>query len=235
MYIIGILIIPITVLTFILTSACIKLYVIEKMLSRQEDSIRIHYPNPLKTYEHIYREDMYSALIFLCSFAIFIKAVMHLFDENDCDWQAFLMYYLLATLFFCLSDTVVFLLRMAAGRIQGTVLFDQKTKTFYVFPSVTTNLYRYKEYHASDLFYLIENYPIDRKEKGVAYVFFTKEEKAYAFKVKGDNQIDPESVGLQQGFNGMSIPLKYRFHTTIPGCLAIIVALLVGCLLLFVY
>ena len=235
MYIIGVLIFPITVFTFILTSACFKTYVINKMLSRQEDSIRMQYPNPLKTYEHVDREDMYSALIFLCSFAIFIKAIMHLIDDNECDWQAFFMDYSLATLFFWLSDTIVFLLRMATGRIQGTVLIDQKAKTFYVFPSVTTNLYRYKEYHASDLFYLIEKYPVDRHEKGTACVFFTKEEKAYAFKVKGDNQIEPESVGLQQGFNGMTIPLKYRFHTTTPGCLATIVALLVSYLVYFVY
>lgn len=223
----GSIISLITLLAFLFISESIKKRVIGKMLSQQEDSIRMQYRNPLKTYEHVDIERIYSALVFPTCLGFFFIA------QVQDGWRAFLMYYLLATLVFCLTDTIVFLIRMAAGCIQGTVLFDQKEKTFYVFPSVTTNFYRYKEYHADNLFYLIENYTISKNEKGVAYVFFTKDEKAYAFKVKGDNQLDLKALLIRQAPIGMSIPFKYQFHTQIPGCLAVIIALLVGYLLYF--
>lgn len=229
MHIIGSFISFMSFVAFFCISVSIKKRVIGKMLSRQEDTLRMQYPNPLKTYEHVDIERIYSALVFLTCLGFFFIA------QVQDGWRAFLMYYLLATLVFCLTDTIVFLIRMAAGCIQGTVLFDQKEKTFYVFPSVTTNFYRYKEYHADNLFYLIENYTISKNEKGVAYVFFTKDEKAYAFKVKGDNQLDLKALLIRQAPIGMSIPFKYQFHTQIPGCLAVIIALLVGYLLYFLY
>ena len=227
MHIIGSFISFMSFVAFFCISVSIKKRVIGKMLSRQEDTLRMQYPNPLKTYEHVDIERIYSALVFLTSLGFFFVA------QDQDGWRAFLMCYLLAALVYCLSDTIVFLIRMAAGCIQGAVLFDQKDNTFYVFPSVTTNLYRYKEYHASDLFYLIENYPIDKYEKGLAYVFFTKDEKAYAFKVNGKNLVDLKALPSRQAPIGMSIPFKYRYHTQIPSCLALIAAILVGYLLYF--
>lgn len=232
MYFLDFIIIPITILTFIFTSAGIKKRVIGKMLSRQEDSIRMQYRNPLKTCEHVDIERVYSALMFITTFGIFIKAVLRLNNGND--WYAFGMYIMLAALVFCLSDTIVFLIRMTAGCIQGAVLFDEKEERFYVFPSITSNHNRYKEYHASNLFYLIENYSIDSYEKGTAYVFFTHDDRNYAFKVNGKNQINIDALISQQAPLDMSIPFKYRFHTQIPACIALIIALLVGILIFFV-
>ena len=229
MFILGSFIIVITIPVFIFTSAGIKKRIIGKMLSRQEDSIRMQYHNPLKTCEHVDIERVYSALMFITTTGIFIKAILQQFNGNG--WYAFGMCIMLAALVIYLSDTIVFLIRMTAGCIQGAVLFDEKEERFYVFPSITSNLYKYKEYHASNLFYLIENYSIDSYEKGIAYVFFTKDDRNYAFKVNGKGQTNIDALISQQAPLDMSIPFKYRYHTQIPACIAIIIALLVGILI----
>ena len=166
----------------------------------------------------------------LCaSFCIFMKGCVQLPGENG--WSAFFTYYFIAILVFWLSDTIVFLIRMVAGCIPGAVLFDEKEEMFYVFPSITSNIYKYKEYRASNLFYLIENYTIDQYEKGVGYVFFTKDESTYAFKINGKKHPNIDKLKLQEAPIDMSIPFKYQFHTKIVGFIFIIILLVVGSLM----
>ena len=228
MFVLGFVLGFFIIAIIIFTSAGIKKRVIDKMLSRQEDSIRMQYRNPLITCEHVDIEKIFSVGHFLPIFVILIKASVQLDSGNG--WHDFFMYYSFAILVFCLSDTILFLIRMAVGCIQGAILFDEKEERFYVFPSITSNLYKYKEYPASNLFYLIENYTGVGYEKGVVYVFFTKEENAYAFKINGKKHPNIDELILQQPPINMSIPFKYQFHTKIPGYISLIIALLVGIL-----
>ena len=137
-------------------------------------------------------------------------------------------YILLYILFFYLLDLAVFYIRMAAGRIQGAIIFDPQEKKIYAFPSVNSNYYLggYKEYHESELIHTSEHYYGWGSGSFYYYanVFFTKEKNEYAFKVddlKGNNFGE---ILSHQEPEDISIPFKHRFHSIILFLVSIIMA-----------
>lgn len=97
-----------------------------------------------------------------------------------------------------------------------------------MFPSLDSD--NYKEYHESELIYTTESYSSDdpsddRYWRKTAYVFFTKKENDFAFKVDNLYHNDFNAILSQRDPIDMSIPFKYRFHTIINLLIAMAISL----------
>ena len=128
-------------------------------------------------------------------------------------YQFLINYILPYTLFFYLLDLAVFYIRMARGCIQGAIIFDTQKKKIYAFPSLNSDYYLgdYKEYQESELVYTKEKYPGGFYEP--AYVFFTRKNEEYAFKV-GDMEENNFGEMLSQYLPAnISIPIKYDHYS----------------------
>ena len=212
-------------IAFIYTSSKAKRRIINEMLLQQEESVQLQKSTPLTTYEYADSEIAFTFLIFTCFFGLFLKACLQFY--NGSGWTGFWAYFFAGVLLSILSEIIVFYIRKAAGCIQGAVLFEPKEKMYYVFPSITSDYY--KEYLESDLFYIIENSQIKGHGKGAigaAYVFFTKDENAYFFKVMAEDHLGNDALILRKSPSDMPAPSKYRLHNliqVIPFLIAIVV------------
>lgn len=198
----------------------IKKHFIKKMLLHQKESIEVQIPNGLQVAKHADVESFYSLNSLLSSSFLFVIAFIFLFVGGN--QGLFLQYFLIGTIVFCLLDIIVYRFRKSAGFIQGTVLFNPKEKKIYAFPTIDSN--NYNVYRESELVYTVEKYSIGRASEK-AYVFFSKKDNRFAFKVKN---LEENGFGLmlsQKNPIDMSIPFEYRFHTIISACIAIILSI----------
>lgn len=203
-------------IAFIYTSSKAKRRIINEMRLQQEESVRLQKSIPLTTFEYPDTETGFTLLLSFCFLGVFFKACFQLLNGNG--WTGFWTYFFAGVLLSILSEIIVFYIRKAAGCIQGAVLFEPREKMYYVFPSITSDYY--KEYQESDLLYIIENSQIKGHGKGAigaAYVFFTKEEMAYAFKVMAEDHLGNDALILRKSPSYMPAPYNYRLHNLIQG------------------
>lgn len=212
----GILMIP------SIPARIIKKLVIKKMLLRQEESIKSRIPNMLLVAKHVDFEDSYSLMAAFSSSFIYLFALVELFSDDGIHWVGFGVLFLVGTTFSYLIDAIVFYIRRTAGFIQGAVLFDPKEKRIYAFPSITSVYYN--EYHESQLIYTTESYI----KHDTAYVFFTKKENEFAFKVDNLQYNNFEAILSQKEPADMSIPYKYQFHEIAAILIGVIGAFVIG-------
>lgn len=211
-------------IAFIYTSSKAKRRIINKILMEQEESVRLQKSIPLTTFEYPDTETAFTLLLFFCFLGVFFKACFQLLNGNG--WTGFWTYFFAGVLLSILSEIIVFYIRKDAGCIQGAVLFEPREKMYYVFPSITSDYY--KEYQESDLLYIIEKGQrkgLEKTPSGVAYVFFTKEEMAYAFKVMAEDSLN-DALILRQPPTFTPAPFKYRLYNliqVIPFLIAIVV------------
>lgn len=201
-------------------SIIIKGHIIEKMLLRQEESIKSRIPNMLLVAKPVDTEGIYSLMGMLSLYFIFIVTFEKLFLDDAFDWLGFLLLLLIGITYSSLTDVMVFCVRRAAGLIQGAVFFDPKDKRIYVFPSITSVYY--KDYHESQLIYTTERYSKD----DTAYVFFTRKDNNFAFKVDNLQYNSFEAILSQQEAIDMPIPFKHSFHTGIFNLITLAILLL---------
>lgn len=218
----------------------INKHIIKKRLLRQKRTIQSQNPNKLLSAEHVFGIEWAYLFSMLWAAAPFIigtffqipeasvKEMIHQMPfhikENIVNIVVFpLVYYMIALILFVLLNLLLLYVRKLLGKIQGAVLFDQKEKKVYVFPSIDSG--NYKEYHESELTYTTESYTSGSRSCSTAYVFFTKKDNDFAFKV--DNlQYNNFGVFLSlQKDNEISIPFKYRFHTFINLIIALAIFL----------
>ena len=221
---------------FFFTPYLINKYIIKKKLLRQERAIQTQFPQKLLTAEHVFGiEFSYIMIMMWCSAPFIIGILFHIpgaavnemirqlpfhVREDHVGLLGFLLYYMIVLLLFCLFNLLALYVRKALGKIQGAVLFDPQEKKVFVFPSIDSD--NYKEYCESELTYTTESYSIGARSGGsTAYVFFTKKENDFAFKV--DN-LEYNNFGVflsLQKDDNISIPFKYRFHTVIKFLVAL--------------
>lgn len=211
---------------FFFTPYGINKLIIKKRLLRQKESIQTLTPNRLLTAEHIFGiewniiHNMFFISLFFIGVALphipeaYVKEIIcqipfHI-REDIVDWPIIpIAYYMIALTIFILLNLILLYIRRAFRKIQGAVLFDPKEKKVYVFPSIDSD--NYKEYHESELTYTTESYWYPSE----AYVFFTKKENDFAFKVDNLKYNDFNRILSQRSPIDISIPFKYRFHELI--------------------
>ena len=204
-------------------------HIIRKRLLRQKRIIQSLIPNRLLPASHIFDiEQAYLCYMFIGSMPFIIgtffqipvasvKDIIHQMPfhikEIIVNLAVPLIYYMIALILFTLFNLILLYIRITLGKIQGAVLFDQKEKKVYVFPTLDSD--NYKEYHESELSYTTESYSSGRSSRHTAYVFFTRKENEFAFKL--DN-LEYNNFGVFLSLrddDDISIPFKYRFHTSI--------------------
>lgn len=199
----------------------IKRYLMKQTLLKQQKLI----PGQTQFAKHITDIEDYMSLLcfpFLCIFCFFGLFLINYDREHA--WSSLLGTFLFVTFLFYALDIGVFYLRRAAGAIQGAVLFDAKEKKVYAFPSLATDYYN--TYNESELVYTTERFRINKWRDKTVYVFFTKAENEFAFKVRDLEYNNFEAMLSQWEPIDMSIPFKHRFHTQIIGLIAFIFLLL---------
>ena len=225
-----VLLVPIIGL-YIYIPSWIKRRIIKHKHSLQLKATQAQTQNPLKMAKHpMGIEPYYSfavcfasgGLIYAVCFIYIVATIIVSFilseGFKEQHYQYLIDYILPYTLFFYLLDLAVFYIRMAIGRIQGAIIFDPQEKKIYVFPSLNSDYYLggYKEYQTSELVYTTEVYWFgSRYNDGDAYVFFTKENKEYVFKVGDMRENNFGEMLSQEEPAYILIPFKYCFKFTI--------------------
>ena len=218
----------------------INKHIIKKRLLRQKRTIQSQNPNKLLSAEHVFGIEwayLFSMLLVAAPFIIGIlshipddsvkemicQVPFHIKESSVNLVVLLLAYYVPALLLFILLNLISLYVRKALGKIQGAVLFDPKEKKVYVFPSIDSD--NYKEYHESELAYTTESYASGSRNCSTTYVFFTKKDNDFAFKV--DN-LEYNNFGVFLSLredDDISIPFKYRFHTFINFIIALTIFL----------
>lgn len=227
----------ILIFNFCFTPYVIIKHIIKKRLLRQKRAIQTLIPNRLLTAEHIFDiEFPFSLSLFFVSIPFIVGIFFHIPEdsvkeiihqmpfhirEDIVDWPIIpLAYYMIAFILFILLHLILLYIRKALGKIQGSVLFDPKEKRIYVFPYLDSG--NYKEYHESELTYTTESFWNGGRK---VYVFFTKKENDFAFKVDNLYHNDFNAILSQRDPIDMPIPFKYRFHTIINLLIAMAISL----------
>lgn len=214
-FIIGGLFVLIILAFYVSVPIRIKRYLMKQTLLKQQKLI----PGQTQFAKQITDiEDWISSLIFLpCGALFFGLFIINYVRENDFirenPWSSLWGIFVFVTFIFYALDIFVFYLRRAAGAIQGAVLFDSQKKIIYAFPSLASD--RYDTYHASDLVYTTESVSMGRTQGKTVYVFFTKAENEFAFKVRDLEYNNFDAILSQWEPIDISIPFKHRFHTII--------------------
>ena len=208
---------------YFFTPVWIKNRIMKQRHLRQLKAIQPQASSSLQSASLPEREFDYSLAVCVASmlvlFPVIVQLPMH-YGEVVESWPRLIESILLAALVYYSLDFIFFYIRLWSGRIQGTVLFDPKTKMFYAFPSANSKAY--KEYHQSELFYTKESY-----YHGKALVFFVKEKEEPAFKLDGSFSLVCDDV-LYSRWKPvkMSVLFKYRYHTLLLFVIAIVVLFL---------
>ena len=215
---------------YFLIPVWIKNRIIKHKHLRQMKAIQPQASSSLQSASLPKREIDYSLAVCLASmmalFPVIIQLPLH-YGEVVESWPHLIESILIAALVYYSLDLIFFYIRLRAGRIQGAVLFDPKTKMFYAFPSANSEAY--KEFHQSELIYTKESY-----YHGKALVFFVKEKEEPAFKLDGSFSLVCDDV-LYSRWKPvkMSVPFKYRYHTLLLIVIATVILFLsVFCLVL---
>lgn len=208
---------------YFFTPVWIKNRIIKQRHLRQLKAIQPQASSSLQSASLPEREMNYSSAVWLASMMAFVPVIIQLpqhYGEIVESWPHLIESILIAALVYYSLDLIFFYIRLRAGRIQGAVLFDPKTKMFYAFPSA--NLDAYKEYHQSELLYTKESY-----DRGKALVFFVKEKKEPAFKLDEFFGLVCDDV-LYSRWEPvkMSVPFKYRYHSLLLLVIATVILFL---------
>ena len=228
----GVILFLVLLVIYLSIPSIIKARIIRFRQSRQLKLIQAQTKNQVWQAEHPSMETDYTFAAFIVFGWLYFNLVaMYFIKGSEVIYsEPFKDLFFTATLYFILVDIGFFIVRMALGFIQGAVIFDPVEKKIYAFGSVNSNIYSddYKEYHESELVFTKEMF--GGRNSSTVYVFFTKENNDYAFKV--------DSLGIlgiknrfgemlsQQEPADIHIPFKCQFHPGIIKLTAILIAVL---------
>jgi len=234
-FVLFLILLVVLMLIPVLLPYAINRHIIKKKLLRQERAIQAQFNYILLNAKHAFSvEPDYALMMMFVAIPFIILIFFHVPEasvnemirqipfhgiEDYVGLLGLLVYYMIVLLVCCLLNLLALRVRRALGVVQGAVLFDPQEKKVYVFPSIDSD--DYKEYHESELTYTTETYGLGKGPKNIAYVFFTRTDKNYAFKIDSLQYNNFEEILSRREAIDIHIPFKYGFHTYIIGLMAI--------------